>query len=121
MDTGERTLGKVARRAVRDCTRGDGRDPNSAQMEYTGANSYWPNAMFFARAVPDHPTKIVTIVTGHHEGRVGELFLFDSADEGWRPKSPDLVPKDDRFNAEGLQRRIPYHHRMRNPILKSTP
>ena len=51
----------------------------TAQMEYTGANSYWPNAMFFARAVPDHPTKIVTIVTGHHEGRVGELFLFDPA------------------------------------------
>ncbi|MHB8969100.1 MAG: HzsA-related protein, partial [Pirellulaceae bacterium] len=51
----------------------------SGQMEYTGANSYWPNAMFFARAVPDHPTKIVTIVTGHHEGRVGELFLFDPA------------------------------------------
>jgi hypothetical protein len=51
----------------------------TAQMEYTGSNSYWPNAMFFARAVPDHPTKIVTIVTGHHEGRVGELFLLDPA------------------------------------------
>lgn len=51
----------------------------TAQMEYTGANSYWPNAMFFARAIPNHPTKIVSIVTGHHEGRVGELFIFDPA------------------------------------------
>ena len=65
----------------------------TAQMEYTGANSYWPNAMFFARAVPDHPTKIVTIVTGHHEGRVGELFLFD--------------PALGRRETEGVVQRIP--------------
>ena len=65
----------------------------SGQMEYTGANSYWPNAMFFARAVPDHPTKIVTIVTGHHEGRVGELFLFD--------------PAQGRHETEGVVQRIP--------------
>ena len=65
----------------------------TAQMEYTGANSYWPNAMFFARAVPDHPTKIATIVTGHHEGRVGELFLFD--------------PAQGRRETEGVVQRIP--------------
>ena len=51
----------------------------TCQREYAGANSYWPNAMFFARAIPNHPTKIVTIVTGHHEGRVGELFILDPA------------------------------------------
>jgi formylglycine-generating enzyme required for sulfatase activity len=51
----------------------------TGQMEYYGANSYWPNAMFFARAIPNHPTKVVTIVTGHHEGRVGELFILDPA------------------------------------------
>ncbi len=65
----------------------------TAQMEYTGSNSYWPNAMFFARAVPDHPTKIVTIVTGHHEGRVGELFLLD--------------PALGRRETEGVVQRIP--------------
>lgn len=65
----------------------------SSQMEYTGANSYWPNAMFFARAVPDHPTKIATIVTGHHEGRVGELFLFD--------------PMLGRRETQGVVQRIP--------------
>lgn len=65
----------------------------TGQMEYTGANSYWPNAMFFARAVPNHPTKIVSIVTGHHEGRVGELFLFD--------------PAKGRHETEGVVQRIP--------------
>jgi formylglycine-generating enzyme required for sulfatase activity len=65
----------------------------TGQMEYTGANSYWPNAMFFARAIPDHPTKIVTIVTGHHEGRVGELFIFD--------------PAKGRHETEGVVQRIP--------------
>jgi formylglycine-generating enzyme required for sulfatase activity len=74
----------------------------TCQREYTGANSYWPNAMFFARAIPNHPTKIVTIVTGHHEGRVGELFLFDPA-KGRREtdgvvqriprKGPPVLPK----------------------------
>ncbi len=65
----------------------------TGQMEYTGANSYWPNAMFFARAIPDHSTKIVTIVTGHHEGRVGELFIFD--------------PAQGRRETEGVVQRIP--------------
>ena len=51
----------------------------TGQMEYDGANSYWPNAIFFARAIPGQETRIVGIVTGHHEGRVGELFVFDPA------------------------------------------
>jgi formylglycine-generating enzyme required for sulfatase activity len=63
------------------------------QREYTGANSYWPNAMFFARAIPNHPTKIVTIVTGHHEGRVGELFILD--------------PAKGRHETDGVVQRIP--------------
>ncbi len=65
----------------------------TGQMEYTGANSYWPNAMFFARAIPNHPTKFVTIVTGHHEGRVGELFIFD--------------PAKGRHETEGVVQRLP--------------
>ncbi len=51
----------------------------TGQMEYYGGNSYWPNAIFFARAIPNHSTKVVGIVTGHHEGRVGELFILDPA------------------------------------------
>lgn len=65
----------------------------TGQMEYTGANSYWPNAMFYARAIPNHPTKIVTIVTGHHEGRAGELFIFD--------------PAKGRHETDGVVQRIP--------------
>ncbi|MDY0166929.1 MAG: SUMF1/EgtB/PvdO family nonheme iron enzyme [Thermoguttaceae bacterium] len=50
------------------------------QMEYYGSNSYWPNSMFYARPIPGHPTKFVTIVGGHHGNRrKGELTVFDIA------------------------------------------
>ncbi len=49
------------------------------QMSFYGANSYWPNGFFYARPIPDRPTQIVSIVTGHHEGRVGELVVIDTA------------------------------------------
>ena len=51
----------------------------SNQTEFYGSNSYWPNSLFHARQVPDHPTKFVGIVTGHHVGRAGEMILFDRA------------------------------------------
>jgi len=52
----------------------------TGQMEYYGSNSYWPNRIFFPRAVPDHPTKVVGIVTGHHAvARMGKLIIFDPA------------------------------------------
>lgn len=48
------------------------------QMEFYGSNSYWPNAMFYARPVPGQPSKFVCIVSGHHGvPRMGELVLFD--------------------------------------------
>lgn len=49
------------------------------QREFYGSGGYWPNAIFYARPIPDHPTKFIGIVTGHHVGRVGELILFDAA------------------------------------------
>jgi len=49
----------------------------TTQKEYYGSGGYWPNAIFYARPIPNHPTKIVGIVTGHHVGRVGELFILD--------------------------------------------
>jgi formylglycine-generating enzyme required for sulfatase activity len=51
----------------------------TCQREYYGSGGYWPNAIFFARPIPGHPTKVVGIVTGHHVGRVGELVIFDPA------------------------------------------
>jgi formylglycine-generating enzyme required for sulfatase activity len=35
-------------------------------------------------------------------GNLGDASLRRLADEGWRPKSPDLVPKDARFNDGAL-------------------
>jgi formylglycine-generating enzyme required for sulfatase activity len=52
----------------------------TAQSEYYGSNSYWPNSLFYARPIPGQPTRAVGIVTGHHGvPRMGELVLFDTA------------------------------------------
>ena len=79
----------------------------SAQQEYYGSNSYWPNAAFFARAVPGHPTKIATIVTGHHEGRVGELVILD--------------PAKGRREADGVVQRIPGRGQTVEPVIEDKP
>ncbi|NLX97315.1 MAG: hypothetical protein GXY83_14180, partial [Rhodopirellula sp.] len=66
----------------------------TAQMEYYGSNSYWPNSLFYARPIPDHPTRFVGIVSGHHGvARMGELVVFD--------------PALGRREAEGAIQRIP--------------
>ena len=50
------------------------------QFEYYGSNSYWPNSIFYARAVPGHPTKVAAVIGGHHDNpRMGELVVFDPA------------------------------------------
>ena len=50
------------------------------QLEYYGSNSYWPNSIFYARPIPNHPTKVVAVISGHHgSARMGELVLFDPA------------------------------------------
>jgi hypothetical protein len=65
----------------------------TAQMEYYGSNSYWPNSIFYAKAIPDHPTKVVGIVTGHHGvARMGEMVIFD--------------PGMNRHEASGVVQRI---------------
>ncbi len=64
------------------------------QSELYGSGSYWPNSMFYARPIPDHPTKFIAIVTGHHElNRIGDLVIFD--------------PAKGRQEAEGAIQRIP--------------
>ena len=75
------------------------------QMEYYGSNSYWPNGVFYARPVPNHPTKVVGIVTGHHGvPRMGELVLFD--------------PGKGRHEADGAIQRIPGHGKPVEPIIR---
>jgi len=64
------------------------------QMEYYASNSMWPNSTFYARPIPDHPTKIVAVISGHHGvPRMGELLVFD--------------PARGRHQAEGAVQRIP--------------
>ena len=65
----------------------------TSQREFFGSGSYWPNSIFFARPIPNHPTKVVGVVTGHHVGRVGELVVFD--------------PAISRYGADGAVQRIP--------------
>ena len=74
------------------------------QMEYYGSNSYWPNAIFYARPIPGHPTKVAGIVTGHHVGRVGELIVFD--------------PEKGRRETDGVVQRIPGYGRRVEPLIE---
>lgn len=76
----------------------------TGQMEYYGSNSYWPNSLFYARPVPDHPTRFVAVVGGHHDNpRMGELALFD--------------PAIGRHEADGAIQRIPGRGKRVEPIL----
>jgi hypothetical protein len=76
----------------------------TGQAEYYGSNSYWPNAIFYARPVPGHSTKVVGIVTGHHVGRVGELVIFD--------------PAKGRRETDGVVQRIPGYGQKVEPVIE---
>ncbi|MFC1634639.1 SUMF1/EgtB/PvdO family nonheme iron enzyme [Planctomycetota bacterium] len=76
----------------------------SRQMEYYGSNSFWPTAMFFARPVPNHPTKVVAVIGGHHDPpRQGELVIFD--------------PAMGRHEASGAVQRIPGFGKKVEPVV----
>ncbi len=76
----------------------------TGQMEYYGSNSYWPNSMFWPRAIPGHPSAIVCVVTGHHgTGRQGELVLID--------------PARGRTDAQGVIQRIPGRGKQVDPVI----
>ena len=75
----------------------------TGQREFYGSGSYWPNAIFYARPIPNHPTKIAGIITGHHVGRVGELIIFD--------------PARGRQEADGVVQRIPGRGQPVEPLI----
>ncbi len=76
----------------------------TGQMEYYGSNSYWPNSIFYARPIPNHPTQTIAIVSGHHGvPRMGELILFD--------------PALGRFEADGVVQRIPGYGKPVEPVI----
>jgi hypothetical protein len=53
------------------------------QRAIYGSNSYFPNSLFFPRAIPGAPTKLATILSGYHgTNRTGEMVVLDTA-KGW--------------------------------------
>ncbi|MDA3924172.1 MAG: SUMF1/EgtB/PvdO family nonheme iron enzyme [Kiritimatiellae bacterium] len=77
----------------------------TGQRELYGSNSYWPNAMFYARPIPDDPHRFTAIVSGHHGvPRMGELVIFD--------------PTLGRQEAQGAIQRIPGRGKKVEAIVK---
>jgi len=77
------------------------------QSEYYGSNSMWPNSIFYARPLPDHPTKVVAVISGHHGvPRMGELVVFD--------------PARGRHEADGAVQRILGKKRRVEPVIRDT-
>lgn len=77
----------------------------TGQMAHYGSNSYWPNAMFYARPLPGDSTSFVAIVGGHHDvPRMGELVLFDT--------------KRGRHEASGVVQRIPGRGKTVRPVIR---
>jgi len=76
----------------------------TSQMELYGSNSYWPNSTFYARPIPNHPTRVVAVISGHHGvPRMGELVIFD--------------PAQGRHEASGAVQRIPGHGKEVQPVI----
>jgi len=76
----------------------------TGQMAVYGSNSYWPNSMFYSRPIPGHPSKLVTVVSGHHGvARMGELVILDTA-RGTQ-------------EADGVVQRIPGRGKKVEPII----
>ncbi len=70
----------------------------TGQREFYGSNSYWPNAIYFPRAIPGEATKIIGVVSGYHgDHRMGQLFVID--------------PARGRSGRSGMVQKIPGHGR----------
>jgi len=77
----------------------------TGQMEYYGSNSYWPNAMYWPRPIPGHPTMVSCVVSGHHGvSRVGEMVLLD--------------PARGRHEADGVVQRIGGYGQRVEPVIQ---
>lgn len=77
----------------------------TGQRALYGSNSWWPNALYFARPVPGDPDKIIGIVSDYHGvPRMGWLALFDTS-KGWN-------------DAEGVVQLIPGRGRKVEPVIE---
>jgi formylglycine-generating enzyme required for sulfatase activity len=76
----------------------------TGQVEYYGSGSYFPPSFFYARPVPEHPTMLAGIVTGHHgTHRSGRLLLLD--------------PALGRYEATGVVQEIPGWGKQVEPVV----
>ncbi|MBN1673298.1 MAG: SUMF1/EgtB/PvdO family nonheme iron enzyme [Kiritimatiellae bacterium] len=77
----------------------------TGQLAYYGSNSYWPNSLFYARAVPGHASKVVGVVSGHHGvARMGDLVILD--------------PARGQQEADGVVQRIPGYGKTVEPVIR---
>ena len=77
----------------------------TSQSAYLGSGSYWPNSFFYARPIPNHPTKVVAVIGGHHDHpRMGELVVFD--------------PQQGRLEGEPAVQRIPGFGKKVEPLIR---
>ena len=76
----------------------------TGQLSLYGGNSYWPNSIFYARQIPEAPSKIIAVISGHHGvARMGELVLFDLS--------------RGRTEASGAIQRIPGYGKKVEPVI----
>ena len=76
----------------------------TGQLSLYGSNSWWPNSTFYARQVPEAPSKVIAVISGHHGApRMGELVLFDLS--------------RGRHEASGAVQRIPGYGKKVEPII----
>ncbi len=68
------------------------------QQAYYATNSYFPNSIFYSTPIPNSPTRVVSVVSGHHgNARMGEVAIVDVA-QGFK-------------GAEGVVQILPQRHR----------
>jgi len=75
------------------------------QRAVYGSNSYYPNALYFPRAIPGAPTRLAAILSSYHGvNRMGELVVLDTA-KGWH-------------EADGIIHRIGHRGEPTVPIIR---
>lgn len=77
----------------------------TTQTSFYGSNSYFPTSFFNARPIPNHPSCIVGVATGHHSvSRSGRLLVIDT--------------RKGRQEADGVIAEIPYAGKKVEPLVR---
>lgn len=77
----------------------------TTQQAFYGSNSYFPTAFFNARPIPNWPSAMVGVASGHHSvSRSGRLMIIDT--------------QKSRHEADGVVTEIPYAGRKVEPMVR---